>query len=482
MSVKFYRRYLTIMAGMGGLLYGIDLGVIAAALPYIENSGHYTTEQIGLIVGMVLWGTVFSSLFAGQLSEWFGRKKIIIASALFFAISIPVCCASGFFPDGNFPLLAFGRILQGASGGLIGVVVPMYLAECLDADNRGSGTAMFQLILTLGLVFAALVGLIVTSVVGPAYKPQAGQTIDVQTLDSWTAAWQIIFAVSIIPALILFFGAFFLKESPRWLYKTGRKDSALNSLAANNGVEKAKEILEEIIEAEKEENSTKDKKLNKSVKESLLKKKYVLPFLLTCLVLALNQCTGINTVLNYSVSIFRETGLYGEAANWSDLLIKFINFFVTIFSVALVDKKGRKFLLKIGTAGIVIGEVGVAVMFALMGLNIITVGTTSGVITSLFFYIFVAGFAFGPGVCVWLVLTELMPTRIRANGMAIAMILNQAISASIASIFPTWVEISGMAVVFGVLSVCSIIYFLVATFVLPETKGKTLEDIAKSFE
>lgn len=125
-----------------------------------------------------------SSLFAGQLAEWFGRKKIIILSALFFGISIPICCASGYFPGGNFGLLAFGRILQGASGGLIGVVVPMYLAECLDAERRGSGTAMFQLILTLGLVFAAIVGLVVTSIVGPAYTPEPGQTLSVQTLDS----------------------------------------------------------------------------------------------------------------------------------------------------------------------------------------------------------------------------------------------------------------------------------------------------------
>ena len=127
-------------------------------------------------------------MFAGQLAEWFGRKKIIILSALFFSISVPICCASGFFPGGNFALLAFGRILQGASGGLIAVVVPMYLAECLSADRRGSGTAMFQLILTLGLVFAALVGLIVTSVIGPAYKLEPGQTLDPQTLTSWTRA------------------------------------------------------------------------------------------------------------------------------------------------------------------------------------------------------------------------------------------------------------------------------------------------------
>lgn len=211
--------------------------------------------------------------------------------------------------------MAFGRILQGASGGLIGVVVPMYLAECLSAERRGSGTAMFQLILTLGLVFAALVGLIVTSVVGPAYAPQNGQVLDAVTLDSWTAAWQIIFAVSVIPAVILFFGAFFLKESPRWLHKKGKDDLALQSLAANNGMEKAKKILKEISEAEEAKNVRKEEILSKSVKESLLKRKYVLPFLLTCLVLVLNQATGINTVLNYSVTIFRDTGLVGEAAN-----------------------------------------------------------------------------------------------------------------------------------------------------------------------
>lgn len=200
--------------------------------------------------------------------------------------------------------------------------------------------------------------------------------------------------------MFLFFGAFFLKESPRWLYKKGKKDAALNSLAANNGMETAKKIIKEIAEAEDAKNVRKKEIFSTSVKESLLKRKYVLPFLLTCLVLMLNQATGINTVLNYSVTIFRDSGLQGEAANWSDLAIKFINFFVTIFAVMLVDKKGRKFLLKIGTAGIVIGEVGAAVMLALMDTGIIATGMTSGVITSIFFYIFVAGFAFGPGVCV----------------------------------------------------------------------------------
>ena len=128
------------MCGLAGLLYGIDMGLIAAALPYIENTASYTKTQIGFVVGMVLWGSVISSLFAGQLAEWFGRKKLIIFSAFCFTLSIPVICASGWSEGGNFWLLTFGRTLQGASAGLVGVVVPMYLAECLDANSRGKGT------------------------------------------------------------------------------------------------------------------------------------------------------------------------------------------------------------------------------------------------------------------------------------------------------------------------------------------------------
>ena len=162
MTVKGYAKFLLIMAGLGGLLYGVDVGVIAAALPYIERTSTFTQTQIGWIVGMALWGSLPSSLVAGLLAEWFGRKKMIIASALLFLISIPVICASGFFEGGNFWMMVVGRGLQGAAAGLFGVIVPMYLAECLDADSRGKGTGMFQLLLTIGLVFVAVIGFVVT--------------------------------------------------------------------------------------------------------------------------------------------------------------------------------------------------------------------------------------------------------------------------------------------------------------------------------
>ena len=238
-SVRRYARYLMVMAGLGGLLYGIDVGVIAAAVPYIEETSSYTPSQISMVVAAVLFGSVLSSLFAGMMAEWLGRKKVIILSAFLFTLSIPIIC----FSDGFFGVLMGGRILQGASAGLVGVVVPMYLAECLDAGSRGKGTGMFQFLLTVGLVFAAVVGYVTTEFVGAA--------TDVTVPDDMKKlAWQMIFWCSAIPGLILFFGSFRLKESPRWLYRRGRENEALLALAANNGEEAAREILAEMKEAD----------------------------------------------------------------------------------------------------------------------------------------------------------------------------------------------------------------------------------------
>ncbi len=500
MTVKGYARYLLVMAGLGGLIYGIDVGVIAAALPYIRNTSSYSSVQLGFIVGAVLWGSVLSSLFAGSLSEWLGRKKIIIASAFCFFISIPVICISGLFEGGNFLLLTVGRTLQGASAGLVGVVVPMYLAECLDSDSRGKGTGMFQLLLTIGLAFAAVIGLVVTGLVGDSdkvVKTLAEQNgVDVATvtfaqvkswvtseqLKGWATAWQTIFLCSAIPGLILFLGAFWLKESPRWLYKKGRREDALASLAANNGEAKAKEILDEMIAADKAAEAEKAAIAQAAQGDSLLQKKYIYPFLLAVTILACNQTTGINSVLNYTVDIFKATGMEGVFANFSDLAIKLVNVFMTIVACAIVDRKGRKFLLKLGTSGIILGLCGVATTFLLITKGVVVASMTTGIVATAFFFMFIAFYAVGPGVCVWLALSELMPTRIRATGMSIAMIINQGVSATIASIFPAWKDAWGFPAVFYCLAGFTVVYFITAAFFLPETKGRTLEEIEQYFK
>ncbi len=588
-SVKRYALYLMVMAGLGGLLYGIDVGVIAAALPYIEKTSSYTPQQLAIVVAAVLFGSVLSSLFAGMLAEWLGRKKVIILSALLFTLSIPVIC----FSNGVFEMLMGGRILQGASAGLVGVVVPMYLAECLDANSRGKGTGMFQFMLTVGLVFAAVIGLVTTMLVGAADDPTV-------TAESKVAAWQVIFWCSSIPGLILFIGAFKLKESPRWLYRRGQRDLALLSLASNNGDVAAKEILAEMIAADAAEEAAKADMAAAAKGDSLLQRKYVIPFILAVIVLACTQATGINSVLNYSVKIFQQAGLQGEVANMADLAIKVTNMVMTIVAVTLVDKKGRTFLLKMGTLGIIVGLAGVGAMFLTVenervdvtkqvaaavqdnslnigaadavkaavtpevlnahpefmqgesvapGMQLIVTytqgqdsmqnvaevradgaadGATIAIARSValaptfldkmcfwstplpegavkevtitkaeigmkpnaitgwfvagFFVVFIAFYAAGPGVCVWLALSELMPNRIRANGMAIALLINQGVSTTIAGTFLPWVGSSGYSTVFFWLAGFTVIYFITAAFFMPETKGRTLEEIEQYFK
>ena len=541
MTVKGYAKFLLIMAGLGGLLYGVDVGVIAAALPYIERTSTFNEDQIGWIVGMALWGSLPSSLVAGLLAEWFGRKKMIVASALLFLVSIPVICASGFFEGGNFWMMVGGRAMQGAAAGLFGVIVPMYLAECLDADSRGKGTGMFQLLLTIGLVFVAVIGFCVTFCIGDAKKVVDAKAVEsgivvfeqkvgedgklvfnadkspVYVLDesgnpkpkldkegkkiadmkkvtfamikswvpsaqvaSWVRAWQMIFLFSCIPGIVLFLGAFRLKESSRWLYRKGRKDEALASLAANNGEEKAKEILAEMIAAD--EAAAAEKAKNAAATDSLFQKKYVIPFILAVVILACNQTTGINSVLNYTVTIFQKTGMQGAFANVSDVAIKIMNCVMTIVACALVDKKGRKFLLKMGTSGIIVGLCGVGTIFLAISKAWVAPSMVTGVLATVFFFMFIGFYAVGPGVCVWLALTELMPTRIRANGMAIAMIINQGVSAGIATVFPKWCAATNdNGTVFFVLAGFTVIYFVTAAFFLPETKGRTLEEVEQYF-
>lgn len=542
-SVSRYAKFLLIMAGLGGLLYGVDVGVIAAALPYIERTSTFNSDQIGWIVGMALWGSLPSSLVAGLLAEWFGRKKMILASALLFLVSIPVICTSGFFAGGSYWVMVGGRALQGAAAGLFGVIVPMYLAECLDADSRGKGTGMFQLLLTIGLVFVAVVGFVVTLIFGDAKKVvdekavEAGKIefvqkvgadnkpvwadadkkvpvfetdaqglpvpkldkdghqiadmkkvsfddikgwVPAETISKWTHAWQLIFLISCIPGIILFLGAFKLKESSRWLYKKGLKDEALASLAANNGEEKAKEILAELVAAD--EAAAAEKAANAAATDSLLQKKYVIPFILAVVILACNQTTGINSVLNYTVTIFQKTGMPGAFANASDVAIKIVNCVMTVVACTLVDKKGRKFLLKLGTSGIILGLCGVGTIFFAISKGWVAPSIVTGAIATVFFMMFVAFFAVGPGVCVWLALTELMPTRIRATGMSIAMIINQGVSAGIATVFPKWCEwTNDNGSVFFVLAGFTVIYFITAAFFLPETKGRTLEEVEQYF-
>ena len=378
-----------------------------------------------------------------------------------------------------------------------------------------------------------------------------------------------------------------MAESPRWLFRRGKKEAALNALLRSRTTEQAHSELREMeeISSAKAKGSSGGK-----IRESLLRRKYVIPFVLACVILACNTATGINSIIGFNTNILLQSGLSDVQAHWGYVIFTIMNFLFTMVGVMLVDRKGRKFLLSLGSAGVIVALVCTALLFhrtekyrmdardavqalvtpdqklslpfdsntaqelqksngatpAATSLSIIysygdfraaskvvrsdDVGakpvdinrdTTlpankvvaffsnpfgdldaarhapltidnawitpmpsaqNGWLVALMLYVFVAFYAAGPGVCVWLALSELMPTRIRSNGMSIALLLNQAVSTTFAAIFLPTVGRYGYATMFYVFAACTVVYFVTAAFFLPETKGKTLEEIEAHFE
>jgi MFS family permease len=579
-----YNRFLLLVAGLGGLLYGVDVGIIGGALPYLEATSHLNAGQLSIIVAAVLLGSVISTLFAGLLADWMGRKPLMVVSGLTFVLSIPVIAlAQGYGP------LFFGRLLQGVSGGLIGVVVPLYLAECLPASTRGKGTSVFQWLLTLGIVSAALIGIYYS------YRVEAvARMSDAATVFAFKdQAWRRIFWVSLPPGVLFVLGSLFVAESPRWLVLRGHPERALKSLLRAREAQGAQIELEEM---ERTAAAAKASPISgEVVRDSLLRRKYVIPFLLACLILFCNTATGVNSIIGYNTAILLQSGLSDLHAHWGYVLFTVINFLMTIIGMSLIDRKGRKFLFILGTSGIIVSLVGIGLLFlgteklnedcrdavqSLVGpdqtLNLafnpsevgrllqaqgykgseidsqraslaviysygdFTAATSfvrsddpsaqpiqitrdsavpsnkveaffknpfgnleksrtaplkidralvgrvpdssHGWMVAIGLYLFMSFYAIGPGVGVWLALSELMPTRIRSNGMSIALVINQLVSTTLAGIFLPVVSKYGYSFMFFLFAGFTVIYFTVVTFFLPETKGKTLEEIERYFE
>lgn len=436
-------KLIIVIAGLGGFLYGVDFGVIAAAEPYMKAMGVYTDAQISHIVGAVLLGGLVSSITAGWLCDFFGRKKMIVASAAMFLAAIPVVSLS----LGSYPSLYAGRVLQGMSAGYMAVVMPMYITETLPPAIRGRGTGVFQFFLGLGLVVAAGAGCLVAMHYGASDKADAAGRV---------AAWGANFWWTMLPVAVLFFGSLRLPESPVWLQ---RKRGGTRSCAPEDDLGRA----------------------GARPSLSLLQRRYVLPFLLACLVLTFNKTTGMSSFTSYLVTILHSAGFEGIYANWGQLAVKLTNMLVTVAAAALVDRKGRTWLLKVGTGGMTIGLAAIGSVFLAIERFGVQANNFTGLLTMFSFFFMQVFYALGPGLCVWLVLSELMPKRIRANGMAVALFMNQLVAWGLASWFRPWVAAWGWASMFFFFAVNGVLYFVTACFI-PETKGKSLDELERLFE
>lgn len=471
MTNPAFRRYnflLFAMCGLAGLVYGIDMGLIAAALPYIKATCGFTEPQLSSVVAAVMLGCIPGTMCAAWVAERTGRLSALKMTAVVFMLAVPVICLSG----GNFWMMFAGRLLQGMGCGFMGVAAALYVVEASPSDCRGKGTGMIQLVLCVGLVFAALIGLGVTAYFGEADAEGV-------SLAAKNHAWQSMFWLSAAPTVVLFSGLFLLKESPRWLYKRGRREDAYAALCMNNSPETARQIIAD-LEANREAQTVTAAN-GETRLDTLFQRKYMFPLALAILIPVFNQASGVNSLLNYSVVLMHRAGLAGMTANWADALIKFANLFFTCIAMTLVDRKGRKFLLTVGTSGVTLGLIAVGALFLAVERGALAATPLTGWIIVAAFVVFIGGFAVGPGVCVWLAMTELMPLRFRAGGMMVAQFVAMGASYALAQTFLPWSKAYGDSSVFLTLSVFGILYFLTVTILLPETKGKSLEEIERHF-
>lgn len=436
----FFTLYIMLFAGVGGMLYGYDIGVISGALPFMQQEIALSTVQLSMIVAAVLGGGSIATLVSGGLSDKFGRKKLIIAAACIFIIGV-VCLISA----NTFVGVLIGRIIQGMGVGIVTIVVPLYLVETVPHRYRGRSIAIFQCFLTAGILLASVVDL--------KFLKQGD--------------WRVMFACALIPGALLLLGTYKLCESPRWLLIRGRENDAKKALSyCNDDAEVEKELL-----------AMKSLQTAHIEKVHFFKKQYRVPFLIALAIACLNQMTGINSLLQFSTFIIMKSGLTSVMVSMLGTLgITLLNFLTTILAFFLIDKVGRRPLMLIGTCGITLSLIFLACVSFFIPISLL-----QGYLTIAGMLVYIMAFAIGPGVIVWLCLSEILPTPIRGNGMAVCLFANSLTSTLLASVFLSIAHKVGYSGNFMLCGIATLLYFILVYRFLPESNQKTLEEIEQVF-
>lgn len=426
------------LVSTGGILYGYDIGVISGALLFIKDAIPMTDTQIGIIVGAVLGGGLVGTLLAGPLGDRYGRRFLIMTSSAIFILGVCFILLAH-----SFLTILCARLLLGVGVGVVSVAVPLYVAEIVPAKDRGKYMTFFQLLLTFGIVMAYFVDLFFTS----------------------SGNWRAMFAVVLIPAIILFIGMLFLPETPRWLIANGQSQRARIILTrirlSEHEVEKDIRLIKASLHA------------TTGSWNELFSSACILPTIIAVAIAICNQLTGINSFLQYAPLILKNAGI---GSDWVTMLgsagIGLLNFLCTIIAIIFIDSLGRRPLLLIGITGVIASEIYLGIIQHMM-LSPVSLG----IFSLLGLFAFIVFFAIGPGVVVWLAISELFPTRVRGKGIALCLFFNSLASTLLATFFLPLTHKLGMSQTYWLFALFTTIYFLIAFFLLPETKTKSLEEI-----
>lgn len=425
------------VAALGGLLFGYDIGIISGALLFIRDEFPLTSFLEGLVVSSILIGAMIGAGASGNLSDRLGRRKLILIAAVIFAGG-----AIGMALSPSLGVLIFFRIVTGLGVGASSVLVPTYISEISPTEMRGSLSSVFQLAITLGILLAYVVNFSL----------------------SGFEAWRWMLGLAAVPAVVLFVGMYLVPETPRYLIKNGYMEKAREVLRRSRGHQDVEQEIAEIQEVEQEESQ---------FAASELLAAWVRPMLVVGLGLAvLQQLVGINTIIYYAPTIINSTGVGVSASILATVGVGIVNVLFTFVAIWLIDKIGRKKLLLFGLTGMTMATVLLGLGFALPGLSGIVAWVTLG---SMFLYI--ASFAASFGPVLWVMLPELFPLRIRGSAVGVSSLSNWAANFAVALSFPILVAAFSQTPVFWGLGVMCIISMIFVYFVVPETMGRSLEEI-----
>lgn len=435
---------IALIAATGGLLFGFDTGVISGALPFLNEDFGLSDGQMEWLTTSVLFGAVIGAICSGRLSDYLGRKKMIIINAVIFTVAAWGC---GYAP--NYEVLLIMRAVIGIAIGITSYVVPMYIAEVAPASKRGSLVTLNQLMITIGLLGSYISDYLLSDNSNPE-------------------SWRMMFLVGVFPALILLVGMFFLPETPRWLISKSRAGEAKKVLESIE----SPEMVAQSFAAIQHDNRVAGQQ-DSGMKEIL--KPWLRPALIiTVGIFFFQQFSGVNTIIYYSPIIFKMAGITSNSASIIPaIIIGTVNVLACVISVIFLDKVGRRKLYMIGIWGMIpsLALAGACFFFQKdLGGSLIYLSVLS--IVCFIFFINISLSPLG-----WLLISEIFPIKVRGLGMSIGSLSHWGFNAIIAFTFLTLVNQVGMGGTFFLYAGICVLGLLWGHYYIPETKGKTLEEI-----
>jgi SP family arabinose:H+ symporter-like MFS transporter len=436
--MKGYVVLISIVAALGGLLFGFDTAVISGTINFIQPYFKLSEAGLGWTVSSLLFGCVAGVFFAGKAGDYYGRKRVLMLAAILFIVS-----AVGSASAESLALFLVARILGGIAVGVASILSPMYIAELAPAKYRGTLVSLNQLAIVIGILIAFFSNYLLVG---------TGEN-----------NWRWMLLVMAAPAILLFFSLFVVPESPRWLVARNKNDEALEVLKKTSGLASAESELAEIMQTLKNHEEP-------AFAELLAPK--VRPLLFIGIILAVfQQITGINTIMYYAPKIFASVGQSNDSALLQTILIGGTNLVFTLVAMLLIDRFGRKLLIVTGSAGMMLMLSGLSLLFF--------TNQTSGVLVLVCILGYIAFFAASLGPALWVVAAELFPNRLRSKGMSIA-IISLWIACIVVTIgFPVMLEKLSGGITFLVFALICLANLLYVLKYVPETKGKTLEELER---